>query len=96
MYALHMLTERLQILVTPEQRRRLQSEARERGASVGGLVREAIDARFGAFSRQARVEAVEEIAAMEGGRSIPPDELNRLFEGGRDEEFERLHARDRA
>ncbi len=90
-----MLSERLQILVTPEQRRRLQSEARERGASVGGLVREAIDARFGGFSREEKVKAVEEIAAMEGGHFIPPDELNRIFEEEHDEEFERLHRSDR-
>lgn len=87
-----MLTERLQILVSPEQSRRLRSEARARGASVGGLVREAIDARFSGFSREERIEAVEQIASMEGGRFIPPDELDRLAAGERDEEFERFHA----
>jgi len=39
------------------QRRRLESEARDRGASVGGLVREAIDTRFG-VSGEGRVTAV--------------------------------------
>jgi predicted transcriptional regulator len=86
-----MLSERLQILVTPEQRRRLQSEARDRGASVGGLVREAIDARYGGFSREERIQAVEEMARAEGGRFVSPDELNRIVEEERDEEFERLH-----
>ncbi len=90
-----MLSERLQVLITPEQRRRLQAEARARGASVGGLVREAIDARFGDFSREAKVEAVEQIARMEGGRFIPPDELNRIVEEERDEELERLHGKHR-
>jgi len=89
-----MLSERLQILVTPEQRRRLQSEARERGASVGGLVREAIEARFGSFSREERIRAIEAIDAMQG-RFIPPDELNRIFEEERDEEFERFHGKHR-
>lgn len=74
-----MFSERLQILVTPEQRRLLESEARHRGGSVGGLVREAIDARFGAISREERILAVEEIASMEGGRPLSPHELDRLI-----------------
>ena len=86
MYAPHMLSERLQILVTPEQRRRLEAEARSKGSSVGGLVREAIDARFGGFSRADRMRAAEEIVGMNGGRALPPEELNRLAE----EEAERL------
>jgi len=35
---MHMHSERLQILVTPEQRRKLESEAEHRGESVGSLV----------------------------------------------------------
>lgn len=96
MYAIRMLSERLQILVTPEQRRQLESEAKRRGSSVGGLVRDAIEARFGGVSRAAKIEAVEEIARAKGGRFIPPDELNRMFEEERDEEFKRLHGPDRA
>ncbi len=38
--------ERLQILVTPEQRRRLLVIAGARGEAVTALVREAIDSRF--------------------------------------------------
>lgn len=38
--------ERLQILVTPEQRRRLTVIAGQRGEAVTALVREAIDSRF--------------------------------------------------
>lgn len=91
-----MLTERVQILVTPEQRRRLESEAKRQGSSVGGLIRDAIEARLGGVSRDERINAVEEIASMEGGRALPPDELNRIFEQERDEEFERLHGPDRA
>ncbi len=91
-----MLSERLQILVTPEQRRLLESEAKRRRSSVGGLIRDAIEARFGGVSRDERIEAVEEIAKMEGGRVMPPDELNRIFEEERDEGFERLHGPRRA
>lgn len=38
--------ERMQILVTPEQRRRLLMIAGERGEAVTSLVREAIDSKF--------------------------------------------------
>lgn len=86
-----MLSERLQILVTPEQRRRLEDEARTRGASVGGVIREAIDARFGATSPEQRMRAAEEIAAMSGGTYLPPDELDRAVEEEREDELARLH-----
>lgn len=86
-----MLSERLQILVTPEQRRRLDAQARERGTSVGSLIREAIDSSFGEVSRAHRIRAAEEIAAMNGGRYMPPDQLDRAFEEEREEELARLH-----
>jgi hypothetical protein len=79
---MHMLDERMQILVSPEQRRRLEVEARRRGTSVASLVREAIDARFGSTSPEERVQAVAEIAAM-NGTFLEPAELNRLIDDGR-------------
>lgn len=36
------LTERMQVLLTPEQRRRLERMARSEGRSVGSVIREAI------------------------------------------------------
>lgn len=39
-------TERLQVLIESEQRRRLEREAATRGTSVATLVREAIDLAF--------------------------------------------------
>lgn len=69
-----MLAERLQILISSEQRRLLEDLARERGSSVASLVREAIDARFGGVSPGERVRAVESIAALEG-RFLPLEEL---------------------
>lgn len=49
-----MLNERLQVLIHRDQRERLELESRRRGASVGRLVREAIDLAFpaGSASRQ--------------------------------------------
>ncbi len=43
---MHMLKERLQVLIGTEQRRRLEREAMARGTSVATLVREAIDFTF--------------------------------------------------
>jgi len=85
-----MLSERLQILVTPEQRSLLESEARERGLSVGGLVRETIDRRFSGASREERMRAYEEIASMRGGRDVPPGELDRIVEEEREALVDRL------
>ncbi|MDE3076517.1 MAG: hypothetical protein KGJ86_13930 [Chloroflexota bacterium] len=74
-----MLNERLQILVRPDQRRRLEVEARRRRTSVAALVREAVDAQFGAVTQAERLKAVKEIGRMRA-ESPPPDELNRLIE----------------
>jgi hypothetical protein len=79
-YDMSMLTKRLQVLVTPQQRRRLATEAQRRGSSVGELVREAIDSIVGGISAEARQRAVEEIARMEPRKFVAPDELDRLIE----------------
>jgi hypothetical protein len=79
-----MITERVQILLTPQQRRRLEDEARRQGRSVASLVREAIDARFGAVGRHERLAAVDAIAAMSGGRYLTPEQINRAVEEERE------------
>lgn len=83
MYALHMLNERLQILVSPDQRRRLESEAQRRGMSVGGLIREAVDAHLGHVGTAERLEALDGIRAA-SGRFLAPEELTRLVDAERD------------
>lgn len=40
-------SERVQVLMTPEQRRRVERIARQRGLSVGAVVRAAVDAYAG-------------------------------------------------
>lgn len=77
-----MLSERLQILVSAAQRRRLEAEAKRRATSVGSLVREAVDARFGAVTEEERIRAVSEIAAM-NGIFLEPHELARVIDEGR-------------
>lgn len=61
-----MFTERLQILVDRDRRRRLEDEAAARGTSVGALVREAIDLAFPSTQAQraAAAAAVLEAPAM--------------------------------
>ena len=85
-YALHMLKERLQILVTADQRRRLELEARRSGVSVGSLVRDAVDARFGSITLEERRRALNEMRAM-NGRFVQPDELDRIVEKEREQNF---------
>lgn len=79
-----MLTERLQILLSREQRRRLETAARLRGTSVGAFIREAIDARLGQAPRERRLRAVAEMRAARGGRFVPPDELERIVDRERE------------
>ena len=73
-----MYSERLQILVTPEQRKRWDLEARRRGTSVAGLIRDSVDRDLGSPGVD-RASAVDAIRAMRG-RFLSPDELDRLVE----------------
>jgi hypothetical protein len=83
-----MFSERLQILISPEQRRALEAEAERREASVASVIREAIDLRLGTTDRSARLRAVEEIRAMQGGQFLTPDELNREVAAEREQHFD--------
>ncbi|MGH7881892.1 MAG: hypothetical protein ACREN8_03150 [Candidatus Dormibacteraceae bacterium] len=80
-----MISERVQILLTPEQRERLQEESLLKRRSVASLVREAIEARFGVVSREKRIAAANAITSMKGTPSYTPEELNRLVESEREE-----------
>ena len=86
-----MFTERFQVLISKEQRRSLEAEAKRRRSSVGALIREAIDTRGPATNPEDRSRAVAEIKNMRGGRFLSPVELERII----DEERERLPARAR-
>ncbi len=83
-----MLNERLQLLISPEQRRALEAEADRREASVASVIREAIDVHLGIVNRSARLRAVEEIRAMQGGKFLTPDELNREVAAEREQQFD--------
>jgi len=86
-----MFTERLQVLMSKEQRRRWEAEAKRRHSSVGALIREAIDGRAAGANQEKRARAIAEIKNMRGGRFLPPAALERLI----DQERERLPERAR-
>jgi predicted DNA-binding protein len=86
-----MLTERLQILISPDQRRRLEAEAERRGSSVASVVREAIDTRLAGPTREDRMKAVEEIAAMKG-RYLSVEEMHTIIAEERERNFPLDHS----
>lgn len=88
-YAMRMYSERLQILISKEQRRRLEAEARRRNSSVASVIREAVDVELGAGSREERLRAVGRIAEIKGASALPPEELKRAIDDARGEEIER-------
>ncbi len=88
-YLMHMYSERLQILISKEQRRRLEREAKRLDASVASVIREAIDAQLGGVGVDDKRRAVGRIAAMRGAPYLDPDELRREIDEGRAETIER-------
>jgi predicted DNA-binding protein len=81
-----MLTERLQVLISPEQRRRLEAEAQRRGTSVATVVRDAIDTSLAGPTWEERLEAVEAIKAMKG-KYLPVEELEAIVDEERERNF---------
>jgi ribosome maturation protein Sdo1 len=73
-----MYNERMQILLSAEQRRRLEAEARRRDASVASVVRAAIDALAGAVPPERRAEALQRLGRRHAG-FVPVAELNELI-----------------
>jgi hypothetical protein len=73
--------ERLQILVTPEQRRRLTIIAGQRGEAVTALVREAIDSTFPPkVDAEARRAAARFLLDRPKVPYLPPEELDALLD----------------
>lgn len=86
-----MLSERLQILISRDQRRGLEAEAERRNTSVAAVVRAAIDATISGSTREERRRAFEAIAAMRG-RYLPVDALEAIVDEERDSNFALLEA----
>jgi hypothetical protein len=84
-----MLNQRMQLLISADQRRRLEQEARRRATSVASVIRDAVDAQLGGITAEDRRAALDEILAM-SGRFASPDELNRIAASEHDDQLEGL------
>lgn len=61
-----MFTERTEVLLSPEQSRRLKAQARQEGRSVGAVIREAVDAYVKTPDvEEVRRAAIERLLALE-------------------------------
>jgi hypothetical protein len=58
------LSQKTTILLSAAQHQRLVSLARQRGVSMGHLIRTAVEAQYGADDVQSRLDAVAELAAL--------------------------------
>lgn len=88
-YLMRMYTERLQILVSKDQRRQLEREAKRRGSSVASVIRGAVETQLGGVAKEDRLGAVRAIASMKGAPYLPPEELAREIDEARGEEIDR-------
>ncbi len=79
MYAVCMYSERLQLLLTPEQKRRLEEEALRQGTSVAQVIRAALDAHYGTVSRRSREEAARRLTER-GAEFLAFDEIEAELE----------------
>ena len=82
------LTRRVQILLDEERYRRLDSEAKRSGASVGELVRRAIDAHYPVATRDPRGAAADLLAAepmpVEDWDAMKSHMLDDMYGGARE------------
>ena len=60
---MHMFTERTQVLLTADQRRRLERRAQDEHRSVGAVIRDAVDSYTGSTGRS-RADAAESLLAL--------------------------------
>lgn len=63
-YGMHMFTERTQVLLSVEQRRRLERRAAEEHRSVGSVIRDAVEA-YTRTSGRARRDAAARLLATD-------------------------------
>lgn len=77
------LTERVQVLLSPELRRRLEDRAEREGKSLGALIREFAEIGLGSGGdRSAKLAALKRIFAM-GLPVADWDEMERQIEAGK-------------
>ena len=77
-----MTTERLDVRLDQERRRKLQELAAEQGAPVSNMVRQLIDRAYEDTLQARRRRAARELARLEIEDIHDPATLNRQLEGG--------------
>lgn len=87
-----MFSERLQVLLSRDQRRRLEHGSVRQERSVASLIREAIDVHYGTTSPERRREALERISARTG-EAVDPADLRELVDHSHDDEIGGRNAR---
>lgn len=75
-----MTTERLDVRLDPDRRRKLQELAEHQGDTVSGLVRRLIDAAYEETLRQRRLRAADQLGRLEIEEVPSPETLNRQLE----------------
>lgn len=73
-----MYSERMQILISPEQRHRLNEEAANRNMAVAAVVREALDEHLGASDLNRRHAAVKRMFSR-NLKAVTPEELEDIL-----------------
>lgn len=75
-----MVSERLDVRLDPERRRRLNAIAKERGAPVSEVMRQMIDDAYRDIDHAIRMRAVDTLATLNVEDVPDPDELNRQLD----------------
>jgi len=86
------LSKKTTILFSPEQHDRLVRLAKRQGTSLGALVREACQERYGLVSEEERLTALDELRAL----ALPVDTPARMKRESAPEPHELLSEEDRA
>lgn len=76
-----MVTERLEVRLDPERRRKLSELATEHGAPVSEVVRQMIDQAYEETLRGRRLRAARELARLAVEDVPDPETLSRQLEG---------------
>lgn len=79
-----MVTQRLEVRLDPEHRRKLAELAASRRTPISELVRKLIDRAYEADMRERRLRAVRELAAMEIEDVPEPKTLKRQLDSAHD------------
>lgn len=78
------MTERLEVRLGEERRRKLEQIAASRGLAVSAVVRQLIDQAYEDIGRAERLRLVRELAALEIEDVPDPETLNRQLDSAYD------------